>query len=201
MVMTINPTAKAAPRLVYLVTEDWYFLSHRLPMAKAAQQAGYEVHVLTNLTGHERAIAELGFEVHPVRWRRGSMSPFGLLTMIRAIRRLYRALAEMAVMLSATRAGEPDRLMVQSPAANLDATEPQIARYAAEWGFPADAVAGWRAGAARRTSSDRDYSTLVFTADDVGFAHLEFQVSHHVRERVFVIAAMFSWLSPPTNRS
>ena len=38
MVMTINPTAKAAPRLVYLVTEDWYFLSHRLPMAKAAQR-------------------------------------------------------------------------------------------------------------------------------------------------------------------
>ncbi len=52
MVMTINPTAKAAPRLIYLVTEDWYFLSHRLPMAKAAQQAGYDVHVLTNLTGH-----------------------------------------------------------------------------------------------------------------------------------------------------
>jgi glycosyltransferase involved in cell wall biosynthesis len=93
MVMTINPTAKAARRLVYLVTEDWYFLSHRLPMAKAAQQAGYDVHVLTNLTGHERAIAELGFEVHPVAWRRGSMNPLGLLSMVREIRRLYRALA------------------------------------------------------------------------------------------------------------
>ena len=91
--MTIDPTAKAAPRLVYLVTEDWYFLSHRLPMAKAAQAAGYEVHVLTNVTGHERAIAALGFHVHPVEWRRGSMNPLGLLTMVRAIRRRYRALA------------------------------------------------------------------------------------------------------------
>ena len=84
---------KAVPRLVYLVTEDWYFLSHRLPMAKAAQQAGYDVHVVTNVTGREWAIAEHGFQVHPVRWRRGSMNPIGLPTMIRAIRRLYRALA------------------------------------------------------------------------------------------------------------
>ena len=33
------------PRLVFLVTEDWYFLMHRLPMAFAAQRAGYDVHV------------------------------------------------------------------------------------------------------------------------------------------------------------
>ena len=26
----------ARPRLLYLVTEDWYFCSHRLPMARAA---------------------------------------------------------------------------------------------------------------------------------------------------------------------
>ena len=25
------------PRLLYVVSEDWYFLSHRLPMARAAQ--------------------------------------------------------------------------------------------------------------------------------------------------------------------
>jgi hypothetical protein len=28
---------KPAPRLIYLVTEDWYFISHRLPMARAAR--------------------------------------------------------------------------------------------------------------------------------------------------------------------
>ena len=88
-VMTID---KRAPRLAYLVTEDWYFLSHRLPMARAAKAAGYEVHVFTNLTGHAAAIAREGFEVHPVRWRRGRMSPFGLLAMVRTIRRLYRRL-------------------------------------------------------------------------------------------------------------
>ena len=48
--MTID--ARRHPRLAYLVTEDWYFLSHRLPMARAAKAAGYEVHVFTNFTGH-----------------------------------------------------------------------------------------------------------------------------------------------------
>ena len=33
------------PRLLYVVSEDWYFLAHRLPMARAARDAGYEVHV------------------------------------------------------------------------------------------------------------------------------------------------------------
>ena len=109
--------------------------------------------------------------------------------------RVYRARATMAVVLSSSRGGDPDRLTVQVPSAGLDATEQLIAQYAADWGFPADAVAGWRSGAERRVSSDRDYSTHVFTPDDVGFVHLEFQVSHHVREGDFVIAALLSWES------
>lgn len=34
-------------RLLFLVTEDWSFVSHRLPLAVAAKQAGFEVTVLT----------------------------------------------------------------------------------------------------------------------------------------------------------
>jgi hypothetical protein len=97
------------------------------------------------------------------------------------------------VVLSSTRAGDPDRLTVQLPSAGLQATQQLLTRYAAEWSFPADAVAGWRTGAARRPSSDRDYSTRVFTPDDLGFVHLEFQVAHHVHESAFVVAALFSW--------
>ena len=66
-------------------------------------------------------------------------------------------------------------------------------QYAAEWGLPTEAVTGWRAGAERRATSDREYSTHVFTPADVGVVHLEFQVSHHVREGEFVVAALFSW--------
>ena len=115
--------------------------------------------------------------------------------------RSYHALAELAVMLSSTRAGDPDRLTVQLPPAGLEATERLLTQYAAEWGFPTDAVTGWRTGAARRPSSDRDYSTQVFTPDEIGFVHLEFQVSHHVRENDFVVAALFSWGSGITMKS
>ena len=78
------------PVLVYLVTEDWYFMSHRLPMALAAQRAGYDVHVITHVDTDGAAIESLGFQIHPVEWKRGSTSLFAFLASVRAVRRLYR---------------------------------------------------------------------------------------------------------------
>jgi glycosyltransferase involved in cell wall biosynthesis len=80
------------PRLVYLVTEDWYFTLHRLPMARAAQRAGFEVHVATRVDRHAAAIAAEGFHLHRVHWRRGSLDPRDLLRTVRETRALYRAL-------------------------------------------------------------------------------------------------------------
>jgi glycosyltransferase involved in cell wall biosynthesis len=79
--------------LVYLVTEDWYFLSHRLPMAVAAQRAGYEVHVATHVVSDGPAIKSYGFQLHPLNWRRGSTNPLAILAIIREVRTLYRHLA------------------------------------------------------------------------------------------------------------
>jgi glycosyltransferase involved in cell wall biosynthesis len=83
---------KRPPVLVYLVTEDWYFVSHRLPMARAARAAGYEVHVLTNVGEHGAAIRDENFHLHPLHWRRGSINPANLLAIILQVRRLYRTL-------------------------------------------------------------------------------------------------------------
>jgi N-acylglucosamine 2-epimerase (GlcNAc 2-epimerase)/Glycosyl transferase 4-like len=80
------------PRLVYLVTEDWYFISHRLPMARAARDAGYEVHVATHVDRHRAAIEAEGFSLHPLNWRRGSFDPRDLLRVIGEIRLFYRRL-------------------------------------------------------------------------------------------------------------
>ena len=79
--------------LLYLVTEDWYFLSHRIPMALAAQRAGYDVHVATHVVDGGARIEALGFQVHPLKWRRGSLNPFDLVAIIREVRALYRRLA------------------------------------------------------------------------------------------------------------
>src|SRR4029078_5144466 len=81
------------PVLVYLGTRDWYFMSHRVPMARAAQRAGYDVHVITHVDKDRAAIEALGFRVHPVEWRRGSVSPFALFANMGEVRRLYRKIS------------------------------------------------------------------------------------------------------------
>ncbi|MBV8110406.1 MAG: AGE family epimerase/isomerase [Hyphomicrobiales bacterium] len=81
-----------APRVLYLVTEDWYFLSHRLPMARAARNAGFEVHVATRVDRHGAAIEAEGVHLHPVSWRRGSLDPRDLVRVVREVRKLYRDL-------------------------------------------------------------------------------------------------------------
>jgi len=78
------------PRLLYLVSEDWYFLSHRLPMARAARAAGYEVHVLTRVVDGGAAIEREGFILHAIPWKRGSTSPLAALATISTVRALYR---------------------------------------------------------------------------------------------------------------
>jgi glycosyltransferase involved in cell wall biosynthesis len=82
----------ARPRLLYLVSEDWYFLSHRLPMARAARAAGYEVHVATRVVDGGAAIAAEGFALHPLTWKRGSTNPFDFMSAVAEVRRVYRAL-------------------------------------------------------------------------------------------------------------
>ncbi len=85
--------AKSAPTLIYLVTEDWYFLSHRIPMAKAALAAGYQVHVATHVGEGGARIEALGFHLHPLAWRRGSINPLDLIGIVRQVRALYRRLS------------------------------------------------------------------------------------------------------------
>jgi glycosyltransferase involved in cell wall biosynthesis len=75
-------------RLLYVVTEDWYFLSHRLPMARAAKAAGFEVHVATNVADSAEAIKREGFILHPVAFARGRASPRAALATVRALRRV-----------------------------------------------------------------------------------------------------------------
>jgi len=90
-----SPVAKtraSAPRVIYLVTEDWYFISHRLPMARAARDSGFEVHVATRIDRHGAAIEAEGFQLHGVAWRRGSLDPSDLFRVVREVRKLYRDL-------------------------------------------------------------------------------------------------------------
>jgi len=80
----------SAPRLLYVVSEDWYFLSHRLPMARAAQDSGYDVHVATRVVDGAKAIEAEGFTLHAIPFARGRVGPLAVLQTIAALRRIHR---------------------------------------------------------------------------------------------------------------
>ncbi|MBA4395016.1 MAG: glycosyltransferase family 1 protein, partial [Desulfobacca sp.] len=63
-------------KIIFLVTEDWYFCSHRLPIACAARDAGFEVVVATHVQDHGRQITSEEFRLIPIRLRRGNRNPF-----------------------------------------------------------------------------------------------------------------------------
>jgi glycosyltransferase involved in cell wall biosynthesis len=82
--------SEAKRKLIFLVTEDWYFWSHRLPMARAAQQAGFDVAVATRVAAHGDRIEAAGFRLIPMRWRREEIGLLASLAAIVEIYRLYR---------------------------------------------------------------------------------------------------------------
>jgi len=86
-------TAKIAerPKLLFLVTEDWYFWSHRVPVARAARDAGFEVVVATRLQAHGERIRAEGFRLCSLGWRRRGDGLIGAARAIAEIARLYRA--------------------------------------------------------------------------------------------------------------
>ncbi|MFO0697640.1 MAG: glycosyltransferase family 4 protein [Nitrospira sp.] len=78
------------PRLLYLITEDWYFWSHRLDLARAARAAGFDVTIATRVTDHGDRIHGEGFHVVPISLFRRSRSPLRELGAIMELIQLYR---------------------------------------------------------------------------------------------------------------
>ena len=58
--------------LLFVVNVDWFFLSHRLPIALEAQRLGYEVHIATGLTDKLDELQRHGLVVHPLALDRSS---------------------------------------------------------------------------------------------------------------------------------
>ncbi len=79
------------PRLLFVVTEDWYFASHRLALAVAARQAGYAVAVATRVDRLGEQIRSEGIELIALRrLRRSSLNPLRELAAIVELTRVVR---------------------------------------------------------------------------------------------------------------
>ena len=79
------------PKLLYLVTEDWFFVSHFLPMAREARAMGFEVVVATRVREQATRIAAEGFRVVPLEGERRSV---GVVEVVRGFTRIVRIVRE-----------------------------------------------------------------------------------------------------------
>ena len=79
----------ARRKILYVVTEDWFFASHFLPMARAAQGLGLEVVVATRVARHRPAIERENIRVIPVQVERGQLK--GVVGQVRALASLIAA--------------------------------------------------------------------------------------------------------------
>lgn len=77
--MTSAPVPESLPvpmrRLIFVVTEDWFFASHFLPMARAAIGMGLTVTVVTRVRDHRAAIEATGARVVALEAERASLNP------------------------------------------------------------------------------------------------------------------------------
>lgn len=78
------------PKLLYLISEDWFFCSHFIERAIAAKQAGYEVIVVARETGHGAIIRNAGLRLIPLKVKRQGINPFSELRTLLDIWRIYR---------------------------------------------------------------------------------------------------------------
>ena len=68
------------PKLLFVVTEDWALVSHRLSLAVEAKRKGFEVVVATRFKEHFQAIQNAGLRPVPFSMNRRSLNPFYLLS-------------------------------------------------------------------------------------------------------------------------
>jgi len=80
------------PRLLFVVNHADFFLSHRLPIALAARERGYDVHVATMPTPAAGRLADYGLPWHELPLEVRSLNPLRDLVLLRHLCRLYKQL-------------------------------------------------------------------------------------------------------------
>lgn len=87
----------AARRLLFVVNNPAFFMSHRVPVALAAQHAGYDVHVATMDGPAVADIQALGMTHHVIPMTRSGKHPLQEMGTLLALLRLFRRLRPQVV--------------------------------------------------------------------------------------------------------
>ena len=76
-------------KLLFVVNVDWFFFSHRLPIALEAIRQGYEVHIATSLTDKLVLLESHGLVVHPLSQHTNSAGFWSIGKMVWQIFRVH----------------------------------------------------------------------------------------------------------------
>ena len=90
MVPADRPDVLAGRTLLFFVTEDFYFESHRLPLALAARDAGLRVVLVTRCGERSAHLRQLGIEVIPLEIERGNVNLVRDLALLCRLCGIYR---------------------------------------------------------------------------------------------------------------
>jgi glycosyltransferase involved in cell wall biosynthesis len=74
------------PRLLFVVTEDWFFVSHFIGFARAARAEGLEIGLVARLGAFRAPLEAEGFELFALEGGRGSLAPGAAFREMAAIR-------------------------------------------------------------------------------------------------------------------
>ena len=69
-------------KILFFITQDWFFCSHFINRAIEAQRQGHEVTVVTNVQDHGEKITSQGLKLIPVKLMRRGMNPLKELQVI-----------------------------------------------------------------------------------------------------------------------
>ncbi len=77
-------------KIFYVVPEDWYFWTHRLPLAKAMLEKGYQVYLVSKVGKYKEALEKLGITVIPFKFSRFGTNPLKELFTVFKLWKIYR---------------------------------------------------------------------------------------------------------------
>lgn len=78
--------------ILFIVNIDWFFISHRLPLALEALKKGYNVHIACAITYKQEYLEQLGLNVHPLNISR---SETGIKGEIKSFSEIYTILKKI----------------------------------------------------------------------------------------------------------
>lgn len=80
-------------KIAFVTNVDWFFVSHRLPIALEALKRGYEVYLLANNTGKKEEIEKRGIRFVDIPFKRSGSNPFYELYCVMQLIRTYKKIS------------------------------------------------------------------------------------------------------------